>query len=76
MNPKPRIVTHPNACLERMIDAEIDGDAAKYGRAFSDLRQWLEGGGYPPYWDMWDLDGLPEVAKDVDYLKQRFGGGE
>lgn len=39
----------PDACLSRLIDAAIAGDAEELRYAADDLACWLERGGYRPY---------------------------
>ena len=38
----------PNACLERLVDAAVEGDAAELMAAAEDLADWLRKGGFPP----------------------------
>lgn len=40
----------PNACLERWRDAMEDGDRSEARHAASDLRRWINGGGFEPEW--------------------------
>lgn len=38
----------PNACLDRIIDAAIDGDVEELGYATNELAEWLLKGGAAP----------------------------
>jgi hypothetical protein len=39
----------PEACLSRLIDAAVAGDAEELRWAADDLAGWLERGGYRPH---------------------------
>jgi hypothetical protein len=38
----------PDACLARLLDAAVSGDADELRWAADDLAGWLERGGHPP----------------------------
>jgi hypothetical protein len=38
----------PDACLTRLLDAAVAGDAEDLLAAADDLADWLRHGGYPP----------------------------
>jgi hypothetical protein len=38
----------PDACLDRLLDAAIGGDADELREAAAELSAWLEVGGFPP----------------------------
>lgn len=46
----------PNTCLDRLIQAAVDGDAVELRAAAEDLATWLEKGGFPPRLPAYDHD--------------------
>lgn len=38
----------PDACLDRLLDAAVQGDAEAFANAAEDLYAWLQGGGFAP----------------------------
>jgi hypothetical protein len=38
----------PAACFQRMYRAVCDNDFAEAREAATDLREWMDGGGFPP----------------------------
>jgi hypothetical protein len=38
----------PDACLERLLDAAVQGDAEAFANAGEDLYAWLQAGSFPP----------------------------
>ncbi len=38
----------PDACLARLLDAAVAGDAEEFANAGEDLYDWLRGGGFAP----------------------------
>jgi len=38
----------PDACLDRLLDAAVQGDAEAFANAAEDLYEWLQAGGFAP----------------------------
>jgi len=63
---------YPNKRIERMIDAEIDGDLHVFSSERDALDMWLFEGGAAPDWDRWNLEGLPRTKEAINMLRRWY----
>jgi hypothetical protein len=67
----------PNACIDRIIDALIDGDLEEAREAMVDLQSWIARGGFLPGGDRLDvLTAHPMLREHLDADKHPMFGDE